>query len=255
MEREQNFQKVKSFFEEELAKIGYNGIIGATDFKKVYDNLMPIQKNKLQNICGDKFQTFMKNGSIICIGMAYPEHVIDCIDVKLSDGTVDKNAWNIYAREYPKLNRLLNTTSKNMAESFGGIPIPATVEGLIAGVKNVEEYYGMTVSHRVIAENAGLGWRGKNELIVNEKFSCALRFASVITNLPLTHGEKVKASCGECKACLEVCPFLKIKDKLENYRESCRRYIVKLGLEYGVCGKCIKACYRQSIFSHMFKLR
>jgi epoxyqueuosine reductase QueG len=255
VKKRQNFQIIKSFFNGELAKIGYDGIIGVTDFKRVYDNLMPIQRNKLQSICGDKFQTFMKNGSIICIGIAYPEHTIDCIDVRLSDGTVDKATWNIYAREYHKLNRVLNTISKNIAESFGGIPIPATLEGLISNVKNVEEYYGMTVSHRVIAENAGLGWRGKNELIVNEKLSCALRFASIITDLPLFHGEKVKASCGECEACLKACTFLKNKDKLKNYRESCRRYIIQLGLDADVCGKCIKACYQHSAFSNRFKLK
>jgi epoxyqueuosine reductase QueG len=255
VEKRQNFQNVKSFFSEELAKIGYYGVIGVAEFRKVYEDLMPIQKSKLRNICGDKFQSFMKNGSIICIGIAYPEHIIDCINVKLSNGTVDKDAWNIYAKEYNKLNRLLNSISKKIADKFGGIPIPATVEGMISEVKDVKDYYGMTVSHRVIAENAGLGWRGKNELIVNEKFSCAMRFASVITNLPLIHGKKVDTSCGECEACLEVCSFLKNKGKLENYRENCRRYMVKLGVEDEVCGKCIKACYRQSIFSSKFKLR
>jgi epoxyqueuosine reductase QueG len=90
---------------------------------------------------------------------------------------------------------------------------------------------------------------------VNGKFSCALRFASVVTSLPLSHGEKIKGSCGECEACLEACVFLRNKEKLENYRESCRRYIAKLGLEKEVCGKCIKACYRHSAFSHVFTLR
>jgi len=255
VKKRQNFQNVKSFFNEELAKIGYNGVIGVAEFKKVYEDLMPIQKSKLQNTCGSQFQNLIKNGSIICIGIAYPEHIIDCINVKLSNRTVNKSAWNIYAREYNKLNKLLNITSKNIADNFGGISIPATVEGMISEVKDVEDYYGMTVSHRVVAENAGLGWRGKNELIVNGKFSCAIRFASIITSLPLIHGKKVKTSCGECKACLEVCSFLKNKDKLENFRENCRRYMIKLGLEDEVCGKCIKACYRQSIFSNKFKLR
>ena len=54
----------------------------------------------------------MKDGSIICIGIAYPEHAIDCIDVRLNDGTVDKDAWNVYAREYHKINSLLNKISE-----------------------------------------------------------------------------------------------------------------------------------------------
>jgi len=248
-----NFQRLRNFFDEELSGIGYDGVVGIAEFRRVYCDLMPIQRSKLEGFCHGQFKILMKKGSIICIGIAYPEQVIDCIDVRLDDRMVDKKAWNTYAREYHKLNRLLNDISKGIANRFGGIPIAATVEGI--AVRNVEDYYGMTISHRVIAENAGLGWRGKNELIVNEKFSCALRFASVITNLPLIHGEKVRVSCGECKACLDACPFLKNKDKLDNYRESCRRYIVQLGLEGAVCGKCVKACYRQSIFSSRFKLR
>jgi epoxyqueuosine reductase QueG len=253
MERARNFQRVKTFFSEELAEIGYDGVIGAAAFRRVHDGLNPVQRSRLPDLCGEHFQDLQKNGSIICIGIAYPRHAIDCIDVRLGDGTADKGAWNVYAREYNKLNRFLNDISKNLADVFDGIFIPATVERIV--VKNVKEYYEITVSHRVIAEKAGLGWRGKNELIVNEKFSCALRFASVIVNLPLIHGRKVKFTCGECEACLEACSFLRNKDRLENYRENCRKYIVQLGLEREVCGKCIKACYRHSIFNNGFKLR
>jgi len=252
MENAENFERAKSYFMRELAEIGYDGVIGAAEFGVVHDGLMPVQRARLEHICEDHLQDLLKSGSVICIGIAYPEHAIDCIDVGLSDGTVDKDAWNAYAREYQKLNRFLNDISKGLRDLFNGAFVPATVEGI--GVKNVEEYYGMTVSHRVIAENAGLGWRGKNELIVNERFSCALRFASVITGLPMIRGRRVNASCRECEACLEACPFLRKKDKLENYRESCRKYIVQLGLQSQVCGKCIKACYRNSIFSNRFKL-
>jgi epoxyqueuosine reductase QueG len=242
MERARNFQRVKTFFSEELAKIGYDGVVGAAAFKRVYDGLNPVQRSRLKDLCGEHFQDLQKSGSIICIGMAYPGHVIDRIDLRLGDGTADKDAWNVYAREYHKLNRFLNDISESIADVFDGIFVPATVEGI--AVENVEEYYEKTVSQRVIAEKAGLGWRGKNELIVNERFSCALRFASVIVNLPLIHGRKVKFRCGECEACLCTCSFLRNKDRLENYRENCRKYIVQLGLEGEVCGKCIKACYR-----------
>jgi len=252
MERARNFQRAKILFNEKLAEIGYDGVIGATAFGKVYDGLNSIQRSRLKYLCGEHFQYLRGNGSVICIGIAYPEHAINCIDNRLGDRTADKDAWNVYAREYHRLNGFLNEISKDLADAFDGICIPATVEGI--AVKNVEGYFAKTVSHRVIAENAGLGWRGKNELIVNEKFSCALRFASVIVNLPLIHGNEVKSMCGECKACLEACSFLRNKDRLEDYRENCRKYIVQLALEREVCGKCIKACYRRSIFSDRFKL-
>ena len=145
--------------------------------------------------------------------------------------------------------------SKGISERFNGVPILATIEGFASKIQSVEEYYELTVSHRVIAENAGLGWRGKNELIINDRFSCALRFASVSTTFPLIHQRKVENLCGICDACLNACPFLKNKERLENYRESCRRYITQLKLDDDVCGKCIKSCYHQSIFSSKFKLQ
>jgi epoxyqueuosine reductase len=188
------------------------------------------------------------------LGIAYPEYAIDCIGVKLDNGTIDRNTWDIYAKEYHKLNRLLDNISIGFSERFNGIPIPATMEGIASQIQKVEEYYDMTVSHRVIAENAGLGWRGKNELIVNDTFSCALRFASVLTTFPLIQSRKVENLYGACDACLEACPFLRNKERLENYREGCRRYIMQLNLDADVCGKCIKACYQQSIFTSKFKL-
>jgi epoxyqueuosine reductase QueG len=253
MERVQNFQRAKTFFSEEMAKIEYDGIIGAASFKKVYHGLSPVQKNRLKDLCHERFEYLLKNGSIICIGIAYPEHAIDCIDVMSSDGTVDKDAWNTYAKEYRRLNGFLNNISKDLADLFDGIFVPATVEGI--AVESVEDYFEKTVSHRVVAEEAGLGWRGKNELIVNDRYSCALRFASVIADKPLIHGRKVRLACRGCEACLNACPILRNKDRLENYRQSCRKYIIKLGLEANVCGKCIKACYRSSIHSNTFKSR
>jgi epoxyqueuosine reductase QueG len=253
MQKPHNLERLKAFFEGRLAEMDRHGVVGVAQFRKVYDELMPAQRSKLEGICSGQVQRLLRDGSIVCVGLAYQEYVVDCIDVSLSDGTADKDAWNVYAREYHKLNRLLNAVSKEIADHFDGVAVPPTVEGIT--VENVEDYYRMTVSHRVVAENAGLGWRGKNELVINERFSCAVRFASVITSVPLPHAEKVESSCRECQACIESCSFLRNKDKLENYRESCRKYIVKLGLEGEVCGKCIKACYRHSIFSNNFSLK
>lgn len=252
MESVRNSRRLEMFVCERLTQIGYGGVVGVADLGKVYDELMPVQKRRLEDLCGDHFPDLRKNGSLICIGIAYHEYAIDCIDVRLSDGSADKDAWNIYANEYRKINGYLNAISSDISDHFGGVAIPATVEGVAA--KKVENYYEMAISHRVVAENAGLGWRGKNELVVNERFSCALRFASVITDAPFVRSGRIEGSCGDCEACLEVCPFLRDKDRIENYRESCRKYIVRLGLKSAVCGKCVKACYRQGKLANRFRL-
>lgn len=252
--REQNTKRVLQYFHQYLVKIHYKGVFGVANFRSVYHELLPIQQAKLKELCHFHFQRFIQHGSIISIGIAYPDSIIDCINVK-HNGTIDKAKWNVYAQEYQKLNHLLNKISHDIATHFGGIPVPATLEGFADEVNHVEEYYGHTISHRVVAEFAGLGWRGKNELIVHEQYSCAIRFVSIITTLPLLQGSKKESLCGNCMACLEACSILKKKAHLENYRENCRKYIIALGLDDEVCGKCIWACYRQSNFKNQFSLK
>jgi len=252
-EREHNTKRIRQFFSNYLEKINYEGVFGVANFANVYDALMPVQQDKLQMVCDSQFPQFMQQGSIISIGVVYPESVIDCINVR-HDGKIDKTRWNIYARAYTTLNRLLNEISGTIVDQFGGIPVLATLEGFASEVSHVEEYYSQTISHRMVTEHAGLGWRGKNELIVNDQYSCALRFASIITPLPLLQETYRESLCGDCTACLDACSFLKKKAELDNYRENCRKYINALNLEDEVCGKCIKSCYRQSIFKDQFQL-
>lgn len=253
-EERTNMGRLSSYFSEELRRVDYEGLIGVAAFVDIYNDLMPVQRNRLMEITGMRARALMEGGSVICIGIAYSQHAIDSINVVV-DGVVDKGKWNVYAREYQKINGHLDDISEKIADRFGGIAVAATLGGLVGKVEHVSEYYPLTISHRVAAENAGLGWRGKNELMVNEKYGCAMRFASIITELPLPHGKKQIPKCGPCNACLEACAFLSNKEKLKDYRENCRKFIKSLALTNEVCGKCIAACCRQSIFKDSFGLR
>lgn len=227
--------------------------MGVVAFKSVYWALLPVQQRRLEELCCDMLPNLMRSGSVISIAYAYPEYAIGAIALR-SGGGYDNESWNIYAREYRRLNRALNASAGRLAEETEGTAIPATFGGVIERVGHVEESYGMVVSHRVAAEQAGIGWRGRNELIVNPRYSCAIRLASVVTNLPLKQTPPSDGGCGDCRACLDACPFLRFKERLENYREQCRQFIVSLGLDNDVCGKCIKACYRDSIYRDQFEL-
>lgn len=249
-------QEIRTFFNKSLRSYGEEGDIGFTSFKSVFDDLMPVQQQRLRTIVGSQLDMLLNEGSMISIGIAYRDPIMDCIDSKI-DEQPDYELWNKYAQEYDRLNQLLNQTSKDIADKFNGIPLAATIGGMANKVSHVKDYFGMVISHRVVAENSGVGWRGKNQLMIHEKYSCAIRFASIIVPYPLKWEEKSESKCGNCRACEEVCSFIKNRDILPDYRENCRKYIGFLGskgIEKDVCGKCIKACYKSSTFREVFSL-
>ncbi len=249
-------ETIKQYFHQLLKSSGEEGDIGFTSFKTIFDDLMPIQQEKLRAITGDQFNSLLHEGSMISIGIAYRDPIMSYIDSQC-EGEIDYYLWNKYALEYNRLNQILNQMSKKIAERFDGIPLTATIGGVDDKVNHVKDYFGMVISHRVVAENAGIGWRGKNQLIIHDKYSCAIRFTTIIVPFPLSWSKKAESRCSECSACEDVCGFIKYRDLLPDYRENCRRYILFLkskGIKKDICGKCIKACYQSSIFQDIFSL-
>jgi epoxyqueuosine reductase QueG len=249
-------EEITRYFHQLLESYREKGDIGFTSFKTVFDELLPIQQEKLSNITGTQFDMLLENGSMICIGLTYRDSIMDYINSN-DQGKVNYQLWNKYALEYHRLNQILNKMSKDIAARFDGIPLKATIGGVIDNVGHVRDYFGMVISHRVVAENSGIGWRGKNQLTIHEKYSCAIRFATIIVPYPLEWGKKTESKCGLCTACEDVCSFIKNRDILPDYRENCRRFILFLkskGIEKDICGKCIKACYQSSIFQDTFLL-
>lgn len=63
------------------------------------------------------------------------------------------------------------------------------------------------VLERPIAQKAGLGWIGKHTLVINKEAGSWFFLGEIFTNLELPLDTvKVKNHCGDCQACLKVCP-------------------------------------------------
>lgn len=63
------------------------------------------------------------------------------------------------------------------------------------------------ILERAFAQKAGLGWFGKNTMIINRKAGSWFFLGEIFTDLPLPLDKPHESEhCGTCTACLDICP-------------------------------------------------
>lgn len=149
----------------------------------------------------------------------------------------------LYKHHYRYINGLLDRIAYKVAELIlshrhRAIPIPASI------IIDWQNYTGH-VPHKEVAYLAGLGWRGKNNLLINKQYGASIRLATVLTDLRLEPARPVEEGCGSCRACQLYCPVGAIKDSQEEFeRSKCfqkvREFSHKIGV--GICGLCLSHC-------------
>ena len=85
------------------------------------------------------------------------------------------------------------------------------------------------VMEKPIAVKAGLGWMGKHTNILSQNAGSWFFLGEIYTNLPLKESQAVDNHCGDCTACIDVCPTQAI---IKPYELDARRCISYLTIEH-----------------------
>jgi epoxyqueuosine reductase QueG len=103
------------------------------------------------------------------------------------------------------------------------------------------------ISHKHIGVIAGIGWIGRNNLLVNPVFGAQARYNTVLTDMPLTAGKPFDRGCVACMACVNACPASAIKEQAEFFDhkgcyEMLGRFRKERNIGHHICGICVSAC-------------
>lgn len=80
-----------------------------------------------------------------------------------------------------------------------------------------------------VAQQSGLGWTGKNTLLLRKEGGSLFFLAEILTEMPLPVDQPVAHHCGRCTACLTVCPTQAF---VKPYLLDARRCISYLTIEH-----------------------
>lgn len=168
--------------------------------------------------------------------------------VRLSDAVLEEiedRPTQLYFHHYRQANVFLDRVAFGLAHliqkmGYHALPIPASQ---IIDWENQKGH----LSHKKVAQEAGLGWMGRNNLLVNPIHGACVRLVTVLTDLSLSHDTPLEEGCGECRRCIVVCPAGAIKERQQDFEhlkcfEQLCLFKKRDHIGQYICGVCVKAC-------------
>ncbi len=80
------------------------------------------------------------------------------------------------------------------------------------------------LAERAYARAAGLGWQGKNTMLLSRGVGSYTFLAAILTSVELDPDEPVSQSCGACTRCLPACPTGALRSEYELVNDRCIAY-------------------------------
>jgi epoxyqueuosine reductase QueG len=103
------------------------------------------------------------------------------------------------------------------------------------------------INHKKVGVMAGLGWIGRNNLLVHPLFGSQVRYNTVLTDMPLEANRELGRDCGSCTACVAACPAGAIRTERSEFDhhgcyEMLGRFRKERNIGHHICGVCVKIC-------------
>jgi epoxyqueuosine reductase QueG len=151
----------------------------------------------------------------------------------------------LYFHHYRTLNAFLDQAALRVCnylqkKGYQALPIPAS---------QIVDWQKQTahLSHKKLGVLAGVGWIGRNNLLVNRRLGSQLRLVTILTDMPLKTDKPTEDNCGSCRMCIKVCPAGAITDNPAEFDhrkcfEKLKEFQKQRLVEQYICGICVRVC-------------
>ncbi|BBO33502.1 tRNA epoxyqueuosine(34) reductase QueG [Lacipirellula parvula] len=129
--------------------------------------------------------------SLLLLGLPY--RTVEAAPAEAGEGRVARYAWG--EADY---HDVIRDKLHDLADYLRELAPTATTRGVVDTAPLLE---------REFAQRAGLGWVGKNTLLLSRDAGSYFFLAALLTDVELAADEAFEADhCGTCTACLDACP-------------------------------------------------
>jgi len=199
--------------EKHIIKSVEKGYIPENDyyaFKNISEKPNNLNLNKISKRCNPK-SILKRAKSIISAAQCYLiEETEDIQDKNQPLGEIAKyDIGNFYYDVRLKLKKIVDFIDQETDFKYKS--------------KNKSCYISLT--EKPIAQRAGVGWYGKNGIIITERFGSWVVLGEIITELELDTDESLQRDCGDCTLCIDLCPTKAIVSPYIIDRTKCLQFI------------------------------
>ena len=206
----ESFPETEKYIIESIEK-GYIPENNYYTFKNISEKHNNLNLNEISKRCNPK-NILKRAKSIISVAQAYLlEETKDIQDNKgqLYGKIAKYDVGNFYYDVEVKLKKIIDFIDRETDFKYKS--------------KNKSCYVSLT--EKPIAQRAGIGWYGKNGIIVSERFGSWIVLGEIITELELDTDEPLQRDCGDCTICTDSCPTKAIVSPYVIDRTKCLQFI------------------------------